>query len=125
MVYYLFDSKTWVEFKAGKTNATKIVASKGYTMATIKFRGSFVNSLPIGSGMGRDGRGNVIKSEITCVFVNYTIGIDKVCVILPSEIWAEIIITVNGLTVDLNGEYPNILNKVCRMAHKQFPHWQD
>ena len=93
-------------------------------MATIKFSGSFVNTLPIGHSMGRDGRGNVIKSEITCVFCNYVVEGDKVCVILPSKKWIEVIVTVNSMTVDLSGEYPNIINSIIRRARKAFPHWQ-
>jgi len=95
-------------------------------MANILFSGSFVNSLPIGgsAGLGRDIKGNIIQKDITCIFCNYIAGDNKYCVILPSESWIDVIITVNGITIDLNGEYDSIINSIIRKARKAFPTWQ-
>jgi len=93
-------------------------------MAKIAFSGSFVNSLPIGRGCGRDSMGNVCKSEISCIFVNYKMGVDTICVIIPSESWIDIIVTVNSITVDLTGEYPNDINIIIRKAVKLFPNFR-
>ncbi len=93
-------------------------------MAKITFSGSFINSLPIGRGCGRDNLGRTIKSDITCVFCNYAWGADKVCIIIPSELWCDVIVTINGLTVDLADIYPPEINTIMRKAIKLFPNFR-
>lgn len=96
-------------------------------MTSIKFSGSFVNSLPIGgsAGLGRDIRGHIIQKDITCLFVNYVVNDNKYCVIIPFKKWCDTLITINGNTIDLNGEYDPIINNIIRKAARAFPHWQD
>ncbi len=93
-------------------------------MAKITFSGSFVNTLPIGSDCDRDSMGNVRKSEVSCIFCNYAWNNNKVCIIIPCEKWIDIIVTINGLTVDLLDIYPNEVNIIMRRALKLFPHFR-
>jgi len=51
-------------------------------------------------------------------------GKQSITVALPNAKWADLQVTLNGLLINLTGEYPPQINRAIKFARKLFPHWQ-
>ena len=92
-------------------------------MSKIFFSGSFTRSFETTQSNNAFSKCNYKNANIMHLFCNYISGDNTYCVILPSESWADTIVTVNGTMVDLKGEYDSIINSIIRKARAQFPIW--
>lgn len=53
----------------------------------------------------------------------YDIENANIMVSLPNRTWADTRVLFNNQEIDLNGEYPAVINGVIKYAKKQFPNW--
>ena len=63
------------------------------------------------------------ETGVIMLNILYDIENANIMVSLPNNTWSDVRVLFNNAEIDLNGEYPAVINGVIKYAKKQFPNW--
>lgn len=63
------------------------------------------------------------EAGVIMLNILYDIENANIMVSLPNNTWSDVRVLFNNAEIDLNGEYPAVINGVIKYAKKQFPNW--